>query len=357
MSTEAPRVSADALRDFVAAAGSKAGVADNQIELFVTSFVEADLRGVETHGIVRIPAYVRAFQRGIVQPAPRVKVIKETGAALLVDGDNGLGMVIGQIAMDLAVARAERQGVGVVSVRNSNHSGMLAVHVQRAVDRGMVGFFTSGGAAIMAAWGGAEPVLGNGPFAWGVPRRQGFPIVVDMAASTAARGKIRVLAAEGKPIPDGWAVDADGRPTTDAVAAMEGVILPMAGHKGYGIAVAMEVISSVLSGSQLAAEAPRDFLREGSTVLDSWRIGHFALALNLDAFGDSFQETLERLVTTLTGSRLASGADRILLPGQIEWERRQERLKLGIPVNQRTLASLDAFAAEIGIQPVQRRNS
>jgi LDH2 family malate/lactate/ureidoglycolate dehydrogenase len=323
------------------------------LDLFVASFVEADLRGVETHGMIRIPAYVRAFLRGIVNAAPAISVVNDGSASALIDGDNGLGMVVGQVAMDMAVQRAREYGVGAVSVRNSNHSGMLAVHVQRAVDQGMLGFFTSGGAPIMAAWGGADAVLGNGPFAWGIPRATAFPIVVDMAASTAARGKIRVLAAEGKSIPQGWAVDATGNPTTDARAAMEGVILPMAGHKGYGIAVAMEVLSSVLSGSQLAAEAPRDFLKEGSTVLDSWKIGHFALALNLEVFDHSFQETLERLVVILTRSRLAKGVDRVLLPGQPEWERRQDRLQHGIPISPRVLSALDAFAAEVGIDPLR----
>jgi LDH2 family malate/lactate/ureidoglycolate dehydrogenase len=353
---EATRLNADAVRRYVREAGERGGVPSSQLDMFVSSFVEADLRGVETHGIARIPAYVRAFLRRIVNPAPTVSVIHDTGAAVHVDGDNGLGMVVGQIAMDQAIERSHEFGVGVVSVRNSNHSGMLATHVQRAVNAGTLGFFASGGVAIMAAFGGAEPVLGNGPFAWGIPRAGDFPIIVDMAASTAARGKIRLLAAEGKPIPEGWAVDAGGRPTTDAKSAMEGVVLPMAGHKGYGIALAVEVISSVLSGSTLAVEAPREFLRDGATVLDAWRIGHFAMALDLDAFAGSglFMGILDRLVSSVIGSRRADGVSRILLPGQLEWERRTDRLEHGIPVSPIVLSSLDAFANEIGIHPIER---
>ena len=350
------RVTADAVRLYVRQAGRRGGVPDSQLDMFVSSFVEADLRGVETHGIARLPAYVRAFLRGIVNPSPEVRVLHDSGSALHVDGDNGLGMVVGQIAMDRAAVSARQFGVGVVSVRNSNHSGMLAVHVLRAVGQGMVGFFASGGVAIMAPTGGADPVLGNGPFAWGIPRAGKFPVVVDMASSTAARGKIRVLAAEGRPIPEGWAVDAEGRPTVDAKAAMEGVVLPMAGHKGYGIALAVEIISSVLSGSNLAVDAPREFLRDGATVLDAWGIGHFAMALDLGAFAGSsvFSETLERLLSSVTESRRSPDVARILLPGQLEWECRAERLELGIPVSARVLSSLDSFADEVGITRIDR---
>lgn len=350
------RVAVEEVRSYVRRAGHRGGVPASQLDMFVASFVEADLRGVETHGISRIPAYVRAFVRGIVSPAPVLRVLHDRGAALHIDGDNGLGMVVGQIAMDHATERAREFGVGVVSVRNSNHSGMLAVHVLRAVDKNMVGFFASGGVAIMAPTGGADPVLGNGPFAWGIPRRDNFPIVVDMASSTAARGKIRALAAEGLPIPEGWAVDADGRPTVDAKAAMEGVVLPMAGHKGYGIALAVEIISSVLSGANLAVDAPREFLRDGATVLDAWGIGHFAMALDLDAFAgpSAFAQILERLASSVTESRRSPDVLRILLPGQLEWERRTERIARGIPIGPHVLSSLNAFADEIEIDRMQQ---
>jgi LDH2 family malate/lactate/ureidoglycolate dehydrogenase len=350
------RLNVDSIRRYVREAGERAGVPGSQLEMFVASFVEADLRGVETHGIARIPAYIRAFLQRVVNPSPSISVLHDTGAALYIDGDNGLGMVVGQIAMDQAVERAHKFGVGVVSVRNSNHSGMLAIHVLRAVDKGAIGFFASGGVAIMPPSGGADAVLGNGPFAWGIPRSGEFPIVADMAASTVARGKIRAIALEGGQIPEGWAVDAQGHPTRDAKAAMEGVVLPMAGHKGYGIALVVEIISSVLSGSNLAVDAPREFLRDGSTMLDAWGIGHFAMALDLHAFAGPavFSGTLERLVSSVVDSRRAQDVSRILLPGQLEWERRTERLDQGIPVSPLVLSSLDAFAAEIGIQPIQR---
>jgi LDH2 family malate/lactate/ureidoglycolate dehydrogenase len=352
------RVPVEELRAFVARTGTLGGVPADQLDLFVQSFVEADLRGVGTHGVMRIPAYVRAFLLEIVNPAPVIKTVRRTPATMLLDADNGLGMVTGQFAMDRAIELATTVGVGVVSVRNSNHSGMLAVHVLRAAAAGMVGYFTSNGAAIMAPWGGAEPRLSNGPFAWALPRGEGHrPMVADMAASAAARGKIRQIAAEGGGvIPAGWALDGEGRPTTDAQAAMGGVVLPMAGHKGYGIAMINEALSAVLAGASLATETPRGFLADGATVLDSWRIGHLAIALDPAAFvgRESFADGMERLIDSVRDTRLAEGSTEILLPGEPEWRRRDENLREGVPLKAGALRSLDEFATEYGIEVLRR---
>lgn len=351
------RVPVAELRAFVERTGVHAGVPDGHMSLLVDSFVEADLRGVGTHGVARIPAYVRAFLQGIVNPAPNLEVIHRSPAAMLVDADNGLGMVTGQLAMDLAIELASSVGVGVVSVRNSNHSGMLAVHVLRAAKARMIGFFTSNGAAIMAPWGGAGPTLSNGPFAWALPRGDGKPpIVVDMASSAAARGKIRQSAITGGQIPAGWALDADGRPTTDARTAMEGVVLPMAGHKGYGIGFVNEALSAVLSGAALAVDTPRGFLADGSTVLDSWRIGHLAIALDPKIFvgADAFAFGLERLVSSVLSTRLAADSSEILLPGEPEWRHREESMRNGVRLPAGTVRALDEFALEIGVARLDR---
>jgi LDH2 family malate/lactate/ureidoglycolate dehydrogenase len=353
---ESPRIPVSVLRGYLTQAAARVGVPNDQRELLIDSFVEADLRGVGTHGLMRVPAYFRAFARGIVNPAPAVHVVRAVGATTLLDGDNGLGMVVGQIAMDRAVALAQKHGIGAVSVRNSNHSGMLAIHVLRATREGFVGFFTSGSPAIMAPWGGVEPKLGNGPFAWGFPRSDGDPIVIDMAASAAARGKIRAIALSGGSIPEGWALDSDGNPTTDARAAMEGVVLPMAAHKGYAIAVAHEVIGSILAGAALAIDTPREFLKDGARVLDSWRIGHFAMAIDPDAFAGRavFEAELTRLVRELHGTRPAPWADRVLVPGELERESRATHFRDGIPVGATTLSAFDELSAELGIPRLPR---
>jgi LDH2 family malate/lactate/ureidoglycolate dehydrogenase len=229
---------------------------------------------------------------------------------------------------------------------------MLAIHVLRAAAAGRIGFFTSNGAAIMAPWGGAEPRLSNGPFAWALPRGDGeSPIVADMAASAAARGKIRQEARSGGRIPAGWALDAEGHATTDARAAMDGVVLPMAAHKGYAIGLVNEALSAVLSGAALAVDTPRAFLADGSTVLDSWRIGHLAMAFDPTMFvgAEAFALGMEALVRSVRSTRLAAGSSEVLLPGEPEWRRRDESLRDGVRLPESTVQALDDFAAEIGV--------
>ena len=327
---------------------------DEDVVRFVDGLVEADLRGLASHGMVRVPPYVRALAAGVVNPRPRVEASREFGATALVDGDNGHGVVIGQIATDWAVELAREHGVGVVAVRNSNHTGMLAVHVLRAAQHDMIGYFTSNGPAIMAPHGGREPRMGNAPFAYAIPRRTGEPIVLDMASSQVARGKVRMHADRGEPIPEGWAIDARGVPTRDAAAAMEGSVVPMAGYKGYGIAFVTEILASVLPGANLSVEMPRAFLEAGSTMLDSWGSGHLAMAINVEAFADpeEFKTGVDRLVAYMKETPLAEGADSILVPGEPESITRRDRIENGIPLNATVVAHLDAFAQEIGIDRI-----
>ena len=218
----------------------------------------------------------------------------------------------------------------------------------------MIGYFTSNGPAIMAPHGGREPRMGNAPFAYAIPRRTGEPIVLDMASSQVARGKVRMHADRGEPIPEGWAIDARGVPTRDAAAAMEGSVVPMAGYKGYGIAFVTEILASVLPGANLSVEMPRAFLEAGSTMLDSWGSGHLAMAINVEAFADpeEFKTGVDRLVAYMKETPLAEGADSILVPGEPESITRRDRIENGIPLNATVVAHLDAFAQEIGIDRI-----
>ena len=351
---ESRTISALDARAFAGRAARFAGMPEADVERFVDGLVEADLRGVSSHGIVRIPPYIRALAAGVVNPRPGVKVLRDFGATALLDGDNGHGIVIGQIAMDRAVETALDFGVGVVAVRNSNHTGMLAVHVLRAAGRDMIGYFTSNGPAIMTPFGGSEARMGNAPFAYALPTDSGEPIVLDMACSTVARGKIRMYADRGEAIPEGWAVDADGAPTRDAKAAMTGALIPMAGYKGYGIAFITEVLGAVLPGAMLSIEMPRSFLEAGSTMLDSWGAGHLALALNIESFGDTadFKAGVDRLARVMKETALADGVESILVPGEPEAAVRAHRIEHGIPLTIDVATRLDAFADEIGIKPI-----
>jgi LDH2 family malate/lactate/ureidoglycolate dehydrogenase len=349
--TAPSRLTARDLLEFVGAAARYGGVPTADIPLFANGLVDAELRGIESHGIARLPAYVRAFKRGIVNPRPTLTTVTESGATMLLDADNGLGVIVGQRAMDSAVELAVTHGVGVVAVRNSNHAGMLATHVERAAARGMIGFFTSNGPAIMPATGGIEPRLGNGPFAWGIPTETERPLILDMACSAVARGKIRLYADRDEELPPGWALDAEGRETRDPAAALEGVVLPMASYKGYGIALVNEVLSAVLTGACFAAEMPRDFLKEGSTVIDSWKCGHLALALDVARFIEPalFRAGISRLGQVVREGTTLTPDTEILLPGEPEDRTRRKRERDGIPLAGSVRTSLSQFAAEIGI--------
>lgn len=342
-----PAVDAGRLTSFVRAAGQRAGLGDEDADLLAGGLVNAEMRGVSSHGVGRLPAYIRGFAAGHLNPRPTLAIVRERAAAVTVDGDNGLGLVVGQRAMDIAVARAKACGVGVVAVRNSNHSGMLAEHVLRAAEQNAVGYFTSNGPALMALWGGRTPVVSNNPFAYAVPRSSGPSIVLDMACSAAARGRIRLAAGRGEPIPTGWALDANGAPTTDPHSAMAGTVLPFGQHKGSGLAVINELLAAALPGATLSFAVSRAFLEEGATTLDSWAIGHLAMALDVAAFDDpeAYGRRVEQFV-----ERARSSGDDVLLPGELEHRRREECLTGGIPLAVTTRRELRRLADEIGVE-------
>jgi LDH2 family malate/lactate/ureidoglycolate dehydrogenase len=272
----------------------------------------------------------------------------------LLDADNGLGVIVGQRAMLRAVDLAREHGVGLVGVTKSNHAGMLASHVLHATAAGMIGSFVSNAPALMAPSGGREAMISNSPFAWAVPCRPD-PIVLDMACSAVARGRIRLAASLDQPIPPDWATDADGVPTTDAHRAMQGLVLPMAGYKGYGLALVNELLAAALPGAQFSVDVSRRFLAEDATTLDAWGIGHVAIAIDVSVFHDpdAFADRVAGLAGRLRASRTAPGATRVLLPGDLELETQYDRTRDGIPMTPSRVEQLRAFAREAGIEPLQ----
>lgn len=350
------RVAAADLEQLILTATERCGVPERDRALVAEALLQADLRGIPTHGSYRLPAYSRALASGELNPTPDVRRVSGRGAVELLDADNGLGLVAGQLAMDRAIELAREHGVGVVGVRRSNHAGMLAVHAMRAAAAGMIGFFVCNAPGLMAPFGGRDPLLSNGPLAWAIPRK-GEPLVADMACSVAARGKIRMRAEAGEALPEGWAVDAEGRPTTDADAAMHGVILPMAEHKGYALAVINEILSSSLTGAVLSMNISKAFLQPGARAYDSWGTGHLALALDPTAFVpiEEFERSVDELTEALEGSRPAVGSDGVLIPGDPELARSELGLREGIELGDGVIAALDEFCAEFELEPLRRR--
>lgn len=324
----------------------KVGVPSPQAEVIAEAVVEGDLRGVESHGILRLPAYVHRVQRGLMNPVTDPVIIREQGATVLLDAQGGFGQVAGVQAMDIAIEKARQYGIGMVAVRNANHLGVASYYAMRALPHRMIGLLATNAAPSMAAWGGAKAVLGTNPICIAIPTGLDVDIVLDMASSQVARGKIRLAATRGESIPPGWALDAQGNPTQDPNEALKGTLLPMGGPKGYGLALVVEVMAGVMTGS--------DFSVHLASVHDLDRptsVGFVVQAVDLRAFvdWDEFVSRMESLVWEIRQSPRAPGVERIFLPGEIEWLKSQERRRSGVPVARSVLRELLGLAAEVGV--------
>lgn len=342
--SEPRRYRVEVLDAFARTVFRAAGVPPAHARTVASCLISANLEGVDTHGIARLPTYARRVAHGLVNPKPRPRVVRDRGGAALMEGDNGLGPVVGLAAMDEAIRRARSYGVGWVGVRNSNHFSYAGYYCARAAGRGMIGLASSSGEPCVAPWGGRMPFFSNNPFALGAPTGTA-PIVVDLATSVTSRGHILLAKQMGQPIPLGWAIDHAGCPTTDADRALAGSVLPMAGAKGYALIVALEILSGVLTGGPLAP-------RVGSQYKDWGRptgIGQFFAAIDPDAFMPrrQFLERMRRLIVDVHRSPRQRGVREILLPGERRRRVAVERRRRGIPLHPRILEELKAVACEV----------
>lgn len=287
-----PRLDPERITEFAAGALSRFGVPDNDARLVAETLIEAELQGQSSHGLMRLPLLLRRLDAGWINPRPRLRVAGGRSAAALLDGDNGLGAVVGARAAEVAVERAQAYGVGVVAARHSNHLGALGFYVRRICGQGMAGLAFSNSAPAMAPPGGRRAYLGTNPIAAAFPT-SGEPVVVDMATSQVARGRILNAARATEPIPEGWAVDAKGRPTTDPQAAIQGSLTPLGGDKGFALALVVEALSGVLPGAAMGPEV-------GGTYVAAEKlsdVGHCFVALDPEAFAPGFAERMDRLAT------------------------------------------------------------
>jgi L-2-hydroxycarboxylate dehydrogenase (NAD+) len=341
------RIDPDRLRGFAGRVLRAAGLDGEHAAVTAGGLVEANLRGVDTHGVFRLPQYVEAIRTGQVNPRPRVRVAGRRGATALVDADGGYGFGPSLLAADVAVEIARSHGVAAAGVRNSHHFGAAAIYALRVSNAGMIGLVTTNASPTMGPPGGVRPVVGNNPVACAIPRRAPRPpIVLDMAMSEVAQGKIRVAALEGRAIPPGWAYDARGLPTTDPVEALRaGLLAPIGRHKGYGLAVVSEVLAGVLTGSPFGAEADSHGRRAGG-------VGHLVMAIDPDHFLDreQFDAGVERLAEEIKAVPRAEGVEAVYLPGEPEWIAFQERRRSGIPLSREVARRLEALADEVGVE-------
>jgi LDH2 family malate/lactate/ureidoglycolate dehydrogenase len=309
--------------------------------------VDADMRGIPSHGLMLVPMYAERLQAGSVTTATEAEVATDLGAIAVLDAANALGILTGDQAMGLAARRARQFGIGAVAVRRAFHFGGAFRYVMAAAEAGLVGVAAANTRPLIPAPGGAQAVIGNNPLAIGVPTGAA-PIVLDMALSEAALGKIRLAAAEGREIPPTWATDATGTPTTDPEAAIAGLLLPAAGPKGYGLAFMVDVLTGVLSGGSFGAGV-QGLYADTAVANDC---AHFFLAIDPAAFGDAdgFAARVEELAAQVSASTTAPGVERVLLPGQLEAERHAEAETDGVRVERSVIDNLRELGATLGVE-------
>jgi len=311
------------------------------------ALVKANLRGVDSHGVARVPMYCERLRRGVANPTPDIAVDRVAPAAALVDGDDGLGLVVGRRAMDAAIAIAGECGLGLAGVKRSGHYGMAALYILQAVEAGCLGLAFTNASPALPVWGGRTPFLGTSPFAAGAPAGAAPPFVLDMACSIVARGKLKFAAQRGEAIPEGLALDRHGRPTTDGAAAFEGVVLPLGGVKGSGLSMLMDVLSGVFTGAAFGGEARNPF-----TGLDGPQgTGHFFLALKADLFmpRERFEARMQTLVERVKAQPRAAGFDAIRMPGEPEALNEAARREGGIPLTPDVVAALEREGEQAGV--------
>ncbi len=332
------------------------GMREDDIAVIVDNMVEADLRGIDSHGIGMLPQYEMHRRNGAINVTPDVRVVRDVGAVALIDADHGLGHVPATRAMRLAIDKARAFGIGAVAVCNSNHYGAAGVYSMMAAAEGLIGFSTTGTTqrSVVPTFG-REPRFSTNPIAFAAPARRNPPFSLDMATSTVAVGKLNIARRLGKPIPIGWAMDGRGEPTTDPVAALEATpkrLSPLGGtrelgsHKGYGLAVMVDILSSVLSGAFIGGYNLATGERERYI-----NVGHFCMALDPAAFRgerDSFEEDMDRLIDMLHATEPADPAQPVLVAGDPEHAARAERLESGIPMSKTLVEEVREVAAACG---------
>lgn len=337
---------AEALRRVCTQMMERAGMPSADAAITADSLVDADLRGTHSHGVIQLPGYLGRLAAGGINPRPSISVVSETPAMAIVDGDGGMGQVVSHFAMQIAIRKGKETGVGVAGVRNSEHFGACAYWSLMAVAQDMIGICSTNGVSCMPPFGGITGTIGNNPIAIAAPAGREYPVVIDMATSVVAQGKMKVAAARGEKIPRDWAINLDGEPTDDPVEGLKGLVLPVAGYKGFGLALAFEVLTAVLPGALFGKQVP---LNPGPG--DPVHIGHFfqAVAIAPVMAVPEFKQRMDELVRQVKESRLAKGVSRIYAPGEIEEATRAERVKAGIPLANAVVEGLKNSASKLGV--------
>ena len=341
------RLEVEAAYESVEAIFMAAGLPQADAAVVADNLIQGDLRGHSSHGISRVTVYCDRISSGMVATRPEIKVLHETPAACHLDGGHGMGAVVARRAMQICMEKARRSGIGMCSLRAGSHFGIAAYYSIQAAAADMIGYACSNAPATMAPWGGITPMLGTNPFSMAVPAGRHRPIVLDSSSSIVARGKINLAEIEDRSIPLGWALDKAGNPTTDATAALQGSVLPFGEHKGYGIALMIDILSGVLSGAGYGRHIGE--LWNNSDTRQN--LGFFFMAINIASFCDldEFTGRIDRMIDEIKASERAPDTDEILLPGEIEFRNEEYNRAHGIVVGPGVLRDLNALQRRYGL--------
>jgi LDH2 family malate/lactate/ureidoglycolate dehydrogenase len=340
------------LRAFIHRSLVALGLPDADAMTVATLMAEADLQGSDGHGVTRLPSYARRIRAGGVNVKPNIRVAREMASTALIDGDNGMGHLVMKRAAELAVEKARATGIGWVNSQFSNHAGPASLYAGMPLAHDMIGlYFAVGNANHLPPWGGLDMLLSTNPIAAAIPAGREKPIILDMATTVAAYGKVKTRALLGQTMPEGWMIDRQGKPLTDPKRADEGMLLPLggmeAGYKGYGLALIIGLLAGTLGGAAMGKDVI-DFNHDDSSVTNT---GQAIAAINVAAFGDIevFKASVDTLIGDLRGSNRMPGVERIFVPGERSHETRSKRLSAGIPLAPALLRGLDQLAGELGI--------
>jgi LDH2 family malate/lactate/ureidoglycolate dehydrogenase len=338
-------------RDILAACG----LPNADATTVADAMIEADLVGADAHGIFRLPQYVRNLQSGRINPKAKIAIVRRHPATALIDGDNGMGHLVMSFAANLAVDLAREAGIGWVGARRSNHAGAAGVYAAIPLAHGMIGIYAAVSSANhMAPWGGAEPMMGTNPIAFAIPAGDEAPVVLDIATSIASFGTIRTHAIAGTPMPEGWVVDRKtGEPITDPKRVGEGVLMPIGGYKGSGLALMIGLLAGVLNGAAFGREVV-DFTAPGTQECNT---GQFMIALDVARFLPlpAFASVTDRQLGELRDSKRLPGVAAIRYPGEERRRRRDERSRSGVVLAAALIKQLDELAAGVNVGALSAR--
>ncbi|MFX0198853.1 MAG: Ldh family oxidoreductase [Candidatus Hodarchaeota archaeon] len=321
----------------------KLNLSSEETAILIDSIIQADMRGIHTHGVMRIPIYVKRFQLGLVNIDCTFKIVEETSSMALLDGNNGIGQVIGTKAMEIAITKALGSGIGCVGVKNSNHFGAAAYFSSMALKKDMIGIAMTNTTPLLAPTGGTDKLIGNNPISIAIPSNKELPIILDSALSVVALGKIMLAQKKGETIPLGWGLDKFGKDTDDPNKVLEGgIILPIGAYKGYGLSLIIEILTGVLTGSGYS-DGVKSIYKD---LKNPNRCGHLFVAIRIQNFIDleQFKTRIDDLIKKIKNSPKLEGVQKIYLPGEIEFENEEKSLKEGIALPKQVIEELEKLA-------------